>query len=493
MPEAGAPPLVLPACVGEPIGGKFLIVDEPGKDDFKLDLANRFVYFPLVRVLIFSFWFRVIFAGFLLFLVFLALFLPRIWRTTPAGFLPVIRISGLDMAQAWSLRRSALSSMKTGQLDQAAFAWQAAVAHNPANPDLVRGALRHVLQVERPAPPHQGAAIAQASWLLRLTATNAADVELVSQVYEKFHLYDSLLGLLGPRGDWLTAAEEAAYLKALFHSGQMAPFASRWERLKGQPRVEPDLELYHDAYQAGWGPPSTAGEGRRRLEAALTNPEQAILANRLQLFVCARLNDTDLYLASLQRLEQAQSDTLLEHVVYWRLLAALGRKEEARTLLRSFPRPPSSAAEALCLTEIQGALGLRAEARQLLEQCTSQFGNAQDIWLRLATMLREDRRWEDLRELALQLRQHPGMRDSLAGYSFYLEGCAELGLDRPAAADAVFRRVAHNAFENRALALSTAKSLLKLGYAAVARDLLLPLERDFGERADYWHGLLGAA
>jgi hypothetical protein len=468
-------------------------VDEPSNNDFKLDLANRFVYFPLVRLLIFSFWFRLIFAGFLLFLVFLALFLPRIWRTTTPGFLPVIKISGLDMAQAWSLRRSALRSTKAGDLDQAAYAWQAAVAHNPANPELVRGALRHVLQLDRPGPKHQSPAVGQAFWLLRLTGTNAADVELVSRVYEKFQRYDLLLGLLAPRGDRLTAAEEAAYLKALFHSGQMAPFASRWERLKGRPFIAHDLELYHDAYLAGWGPPSTAGEGQRRLEAALANPKQAILANRLQLFVCARLNDADRYLGSLLRLEQAQSDTLLEHAVYWRLLAALGRQEEARTLLRSSPRPPSSAAEALLLAEIQVALGLRAEARQFLEQCTPQFGNAQDIWLRRAALLQEDQRWEDLRELALQLRQHPRMRDALAGYSYFLEGCAELGLDRPAMADIVFRKVAQHPVENRALALSTATSLLKLGYAAVARDLLLPLEQDFGERADYWHELLGAA
>jgi predicted Zn-dependent protease len=273
----------------------------------------------------------------------------------------------------------------------------------------------------------------------------------------------------------------------------MAPFVSRWERLKLQAPVEPDLELYHAAYQAGWGPPSTAGEGQRRLAAALANPEQAVLANRLQLFVCARLNDADRYVASLQRLEQAQSDTLLEHVVYWQLLSALGRQEEARTLLRAFPRPPTSAAEALRLAEIQAALGLREEARQLLEQCTPEFGNAQEIWLRRATLLQEDRRWEDLRNMALQLRQHPKMRDALTGYSYYLEGCAELGLDRPAAADRVFRIVARNPIENRVLALSTARSLLKLGYAEVARDLLLPLEKDFGERADYWRELLGAA
>ena len=470
-----------------------MTVDEPDNNDFKLELANRFVYFPLVRLLIFSFWFRLMFAGFFLFLIFLALFLPRIWRTTPPGFLPVIRISGLDMAQAWSLRRSALRSMKAGDLDHAAFAWQAAVARNPANPELIRGALRHVLRLESPALKHQGPAIGQAFWLLRLTGTNAADMELVSRVYEKFQLYDLLLGLLGPQADRLTAEEEAAYLKALFHTGQMAPFASRWEQLKGRWLGAPDLELYHNAYLAGWGPPATAGEGQRRLEAALANPDQAVLANRLQLFICARRNDPERYLASLQRLEQGQSDTMLEHVVYWQLLAAQGRQEEARTLLRSFPRPPSSATEALRLSEIQVALGLRAEARQLLEQCTPQFGNAQEIWLRRATLLQEDRRWEDLRELALQLRQHPRMRDTLAGYSYYLEGCAESGLDRPAVADRCFRIVAQHPVESRALALSTAGSLLKLGYAAVARDLLLPLEHDFRERADYWQELLGAA
>ena len=43
-------------------------MDEPRNNDFKLDLANRLVYFPLARLLIFSFWFRLIFAGFLLFL-----------------------------------------------------------------------------------------------------------------------------------------------------------------------------------------------------------------------------------------------------------------------------------------------------------------------------------------------------------------------------------------------------------------------------------------
>jgi hypothetical protein len=383
--------------------------------------------------------------------------------------------------------------MKAGDVVQAGYAWQAAMARNPADPELVRGALRYVLELDPPGQQQQGAVISQAFWLMRLTETNAADLELVSRAFEKLQFYDLLVGLLRPREDQLTATEKATYLKALFRSGQMELFASRWEQLKAPSLAAPDLELYYDAYLAGWGPPASAGEARRRLEAALANPDRAVLANRLRLFVCARVNDAENYLVSLQRLEQAQSDTLLDHVVYWQLLAALGRQTEARTLLRAFPRPPESAAEALRLAEIQVALGLREEARQFLEQCAARFGNAQEIWVRRATLLQEDQRWENLREMALQLRQHPRMRDVLAGYSYYLEGCAELGLDRPAVADSVFRKVARYPVENRALALSTARNLLKLGYPAVARDLLLPLEHNFAERADYWLELLGAA
>ena len=470
-----------------------MTVDAPDKEDFKLDLANRFVYFPLVRVLIFSVWFRVAFAGFFLLLLFLALFLPRIWTVTPAGFLPVYKRSGLDMAQAWSLKRSALRAMNAGQFDRAAYSWEAAVERNPANAELIRGALRNTLQLPRPGPKQQGAAIGQSLWLLRLTGTNAADLELVTRIGDKFQLYDLLLALLGPRAERLTPAEETVYLKALFHSGQMAPFASRWERLPQDSTVRAELELYHCAFLAGWGPVSTVSEGQRRLEAALEKPAQRVLADRLQLLVSARRADAGRYLASLQRLEQAEADTLQEHVVYWRLLAALGRKEEARTLLHSFPRPPSSPLDTLRLAETQVALDLRDEARQLLEKSTLQFGNAQDIWLAWANLLLEDKRWEELRELALQIRQHPRMRDELAGFSFYLEGSAELGLQRPAMAEAAFSKVARHPFENHALALATARSLLKLGYAAVARDLLLPLEKHFSERPDYWHELFGAA
>jgi len=275
------------------------------------DLPERLINSPLLRVVVFDPWFRAAVISVVVVLVFLALFLPKMWRMTPRGFLPVVKISGLDMAQAWSLKRSALRSMAAGDFERAAYAWQAAVANNPADAELVRGALRNFLQPDRPNPKYQGTAVGQTLWLLRLTGTNAADVELVSQVYNKFELYDLILRLLGPGERRLNSPEQVAYLKALFHCGEMIRFAERWQKLSENPAaITPDLQLYHAAYLAGWETSADAHAGRKQLEAALERPDSQLLANRLRLAVSMHRADAEGYNESLQRLAQWQVDTL---------------------------------------------------------------------------------------------------------------------------------------------------------------------------------------
>src|SRR5437899_1735838 len=115
----------------------------PGPQRLKQKLAAKLIYSPFLRLVLFNFWFRLAFFCFAGLLIFLALFLPRIWQVTPPGFLPVVTISGLDMAQAWSLKRSALRATSAGNFELAADAWNTAIANNPANPELIRGALRN--------------------------------------------------------------------------------------------------------------------------------------------------------------------------------------------------------------------------------------------------------------------------------------------------------------------------------------------------------------
>lgn len=452
----------------------------------KRTLYPRLIYSPFLRLILFNFWFRVAFVGFVLLVLFLALFLPRIWTVTPPGFLPVIKISGLDMTQAWSLKRSALRAMAAGDFEKACYAWGGAVANNPANPELIRGELRNVLRLPRAEPRLVGAAVGHTLWLLRLTGTNQTDAELVTEVYDRLQLHDLALRLLEPSRDQLTSRQTAAYLKSLFHTGRMKEFSSRWEMLPREQTTDPELRLYDAAYLAGWGPPARSAEGQQRLESALQDTARRTLAHRLRLAVSAHRQEAEAYRESLERLAQWQEDRVSDHSSYWRLLILAGRKAEARELARSYPRPPASSLEAVRLADVYIALDLREEARQLLQRSVGTFGSSVEIWTAYAGLLQEERKWEDLRALALQMRQHGTIRNALIGYSHYLEGRAALGLGRRTDAEAAFEKAGQHPFENRGLALASANQLLKLGYANAARNLLLPLEQDSKSDLDYW-------
>jgi len=161
-------------------------------------------------------------------------------------------------------------------------------------------------------------------------------------------------------------------------------------------------------------------------------------------------------------------------LIYWQLLAALGRKDEARELARSFPRPPASSVETVRLAETYVVLDLRDERGS---SCNSAFSNS--AIQRKSGCSRPTAgggpQWEELRELALQLRQHPAVPDTLVGYSHYCKAAPSWAGSTRRRGN-IFQKSAQRPFEDRALGLTTASSLLKLGYPAIARDILLPLE-----------------
>jgi hypothetical protein len=459
---------------------------------FQEKLYPRLIYSPFLRLVLFNFWFRLAFGCFLILAAFLALFLPRIWTTTPPGFKPVVRISGLDKAQAWSLKRSAIRAAKAGDFEAAQLSWSLAVANNSADPELLRGLLQNTLQLERTEPRQAASALPYAGWLLRLTATNEMDLDRVAQLYDRFQLFDVVLRLLGPRRDRLSGPQESVYLKALFHAGEMREFGARWERLGDRLKSDGELALYHAAFLAGWGPATEAGANQDRLKAAEDSPLK-IPATRLQLLVSARRQDLDGYHAALQKLERWQSDTLLHHIGYWRLLALSGQKTEAQRLALTHPQPPNSGMESVRLADACVELGLKEVAYQALRKATAQFSGSIEVWIRLASLLIEEERWEELRSLALQIRQNDATRDVIAGYSYYLEGRAELGLSRDPIAAAAFEKAGRHPFEFATLGLATAASLVKLGYPAVADEILSPLENQLRRNPEYWQTLFTVA
>jgi tetratricopeptide (TPR) repeat protein len=456
------------------------------------EIKEKLLQNSLLRVLVFERWFRVAFAGFVLLIIFLALFLPKIWTTSPSGVLPVIKVSGLDLVQAWSLKRTALRAMAAGKHAEANYAWQAAVGNNRADPDLLRGLLRNHLQSLRGAGSVMQA-LAGASWLLNLTSTNVADLDLAVQVFERHHYYDALIGLLETRTGQLSASSEASLLKALFAQKRMEAFDARWAMADAMLREEPGLRLYRAAYLAGWGPPGQITEAREELEAAVEKPAARHLACRLLLAVSEHQLDPGAYAQALETLREMREDTLFAHAGYWRLLLVTGRKAEAAALAQAHSSPPATASEVVELARVYSELGLRDLALQLLKRYASDFGDAPLFWITYASELIEARQWEEIRALAVQMRARDGVRDQLAGFSYYLEGRAELALGRDANARAAFEKIRGREFFYPQMGQQIATLLLEAGHAALARDVLAGLEPALSGSVHYWLLMFQAA
>ncbi|MBI4664735.1 MAG: hypothetical protein HY735_38595 [Verrucomicrobia bacterium] len=459
---------------------------------FKRHLGRRLAAHPFLYLLVVDRWFRAAFCGFLMLPVFLALFLPRIWTKSPPGFRPIIKVSGLDLAQAWSLKRSALKSMAAGRYEEANYSWMAALINNPADAGLLRGALKNYLS--NVDPKKYGGAVARHSgWLLALTATNLTDLELVAQVLARFGRSDLVLDFLEPQKKALTPKLEAAYLKALLFEGRVGSFSNRWNLVSRKAAMDEELRLCHAAWDSGWSGARTQPDSLRMLRAALDDSGPGILAARLLLIVACRRLDLIECSQMLDRLTACQADTLLDHIGYWRLLALHGRKDEAVRFTEPLPKQPASAKEVIALTGLYQEWALPDHVQRVLKRFLAEFEGSAELWITYAETLLTSRDWDELRRLALQMRNQPTGQNDLAAYSHFLEGRAELGLSRHFHAAAAFQKMAEWDFHHPGLGLRAARDLIQLGYAELARQVLSKLEPPLGRVSEYWNAVFHAA
>ncbi|MBI2928204.1 MAG: hypothetical protein HYY24_21250 [Verrucomicrobia bacterium] len=460
---------------------------------WKSKLSNKLIYSPFLRMVVLKPGFRLAVIAFGLLLSFLALFLPTIWTASPNGFLPIVKVSGLDLAQAWLAKRNARQAVAAGQFGDAVYSWQVALAHNAVDTEALRGALRTQLAADRAAPPNLEDTARQTLWLLRLGGTNQADVELVGSVYYQYRLDDRLLGLLRGLAEQRGPQSEAAYLKALFHTGRLEDFAHEWRRVGANLASDAELPLYHAAYLAGWGPREQAAEASRRVAEAMADTKLRLTGARLQLAVSRQLNDAAGYAAALQRLEEARADTLLDEVGYWRVLAAAGRATEAQQLALDDSRPPANPFEVVALAQAHAALDQVPRARALLDRFAQQFVTASEIWIAHTDLLIDRQQWEEARAVALKMRQQNGVRDAVMGFSYCVEGRAEFAQRRPDLAEASFAKAAQFAFEPPRLGVAAARTMTGLGFPSPATVILATLEPALETDADYWQALSHAA
>ncbi len=458
------------------------------------DIWHHLEAWPLLRHLVFERRFRYAWCFCALVVLLVSAGLPKVWIVTPPGISPVIRVSWIDMAEASVRAGMARNAEARGRFDDAAYHWRAAVLLDPGDPAWLRRSISNLMR----SPPRDAARFSRAMgdtfWLLRLTSTNSADLDLAIEACEHYRVDDLLLRLTGAL-QRPTPRQQVARVKALLRRGSEAAFDEARGKLPPTAVADdPELRLYDAAARAVRGG-TTASAGLRELEAAKRSGPPALREQALRLLLLVSHNRRDLtaYDADLAALRDLHRDQPLEHAALWDLLRRAGRRDEAVRLALRFADPPVSSTEVLGLTEAFLRLGLDDHAVRLLRRFVPTLGVTSDVWLALTELLARQQRWEDLHEVALEIRGNDLTRTSLGGFGHYLDGLAEVSLGRTNTAVAAFAKVPTLAIRDEAVALRTARDLLAHDAAAPALELLRDHEPALRSDPAYWQAMQQAA
>lgn len=415
--------------------------------------------------------------------------IPKIWRSTPPGFDPEIKVSWLDRFQAKSLAKTARNQDAAGHLDESIQAWRSAIANDMGNPEYSRGLITTLLNHGDPGRRHLPLGAQQGFWLLRLTGTNVADSGLLARLCEKYALDDVAISLLMAQQAKLGADQIATLARATYRQGNMELFGTLWKENAGVLEKDPVLTVYHYAWQIGWGPASGISAAQAALNRAKQDLATAAVAHEVSLTLAAARLDTDEYRRSLEYLVDRHADTPGQHAAYWGLLVHAGRTAEARELAHRHSAAPQTPHELSQMAEVLTSLNLQEDAITLLQRHLPAFSYHTLLWAQLAEMLVRESRWIEVRSLGVEIRNDLRQRVEIPGYGWFLEGLGAAKSHLPDQADASFRQMQESHISEPLIGYRCAIQLQELGRPEDAKRLLEGLQRNFGGKSDYWFRL----
>ncbi|HNQ89882.1 MAG TPA: hypothetical protein PKM73_14780 [Verrucomicrobiota bacterium] len=422
----------------------------------------------------------------------------RFWPSTPPGFRPVLRIKPIDLLQSRLAAKEARDLSARGNAIESLMAWQRAISNDPGNLFILREYLSRYMETTGHVKASiTSQAVNQAAWLLRLTRTNIADMDLVAGLFARTERWNETYSMLKDVKD-RTDYQESVYLRALMQTDQVEEFAKRWSEMKPSLRENPELRLYRAAYDAGWGAPGVSADGWKALEGALATRDLRLPAAQLRLKLFAHLSDLSRYEEQLAEIQSTFEDRLADHLDHYRLLAKVGRVAEARRLTIEKAAAANTPWDVLDTAKVLIDLNEKEEATRLMGRALVRFGNSAaswsvGLWMLYGTTLSQLHRWDDLLAAADQLRAEPAAHSELAGYAAYLEGRALAAMSRFAASRAAFERAVLKPPPLPAMAMGMAASITQLGHPDLALQILLRLESECRDDPAYWQLLADVA
>lgn len=421
--------------------------------------------------------------------------LHKFIRTSPPGTTPVIKVSGLDLLQVISLRRSAEKREQDGDAHGALLAWQTALGNNLANPETWRGMLAFLARHDQLPQSSVDRLLVRVPWFLQITDHASGDVLLAARACNRHGLPDLAFAVLDPQSSALEPTLRREYLKALLALGQVYEFAAGASDIPPANDDDADWTLYQAAYRAGWGPKDQQDLALHRLDEARQSP-QAALAARLSLQLGAKNGDVERCEAGLETLRDVGQDRFGDHARLWRALVANQQAAEARRRLAARgDRTPQFPLDARLLIECLLATASESTCLEFLAPGVERFGvtrspSSVSLWTAYATLLMARNDWQQLRAVAARALDLAPDSDALAGYAHFLEGYAAHRLSQGLLARTRFEMAAATGFPVGDAGLQAALGMQHSECPDLALTVLSGLRARLAQHPAYWETTL---
>ena len=423
----------------------------------------------------------------------LSILLPKVWRVSPAGYLPVSKISGLDFLQAWSLKRQALKQASEKRYDLAISSWNACIANRPFDAAVLRDALatfrqltsptwRHILQVRyygqmlAALAPHQHNELALvAQTLLSMgevtEAANLSPPSLQSVEDEKRALFGALY-LLDDRilpPEWFESFKLGST-----HQDSMAQ------------EILSAYEFLNTLNQVG----SSQSERFSLQDVKLPEKEKASdVSLHLGFQLAFKAGDFDAltgYFDELKSRELARSWHLLKK---WRL--QLGGDQITRVwseIRHEDELPLLNSDQVLELAGIYLDISKTTACQDMLESWLEEFPSATSLWVLQGELLLKSENWDRVRAFAGRIRNEPSL-GNLEGYACFMEGEGFRRSGNLSRAASALNQWENSPVVMPSLDLRMARHARNVGMVERALRRFLILEPHFEDHQGFWQEL----
>ncbi len=409
------------------------------------------------------------------------------WKTipsTPTG-MPEIKVSLLDLLQAKSFSHRAHRLAPTADPEIKLDALSMAIGNAPGNADYNRQYLdaltTHDLGRER-----WFHAARTGHWLLKLTRTNAVDLERVLRAFNHYGMHDFTIGLYQSLPHPAHRQSEHEYLSALIHVGTLAQIQSAWQERSQNQTDEPLMSLIQSAMEALSDEPTQAQQGKAELAHASADPALETKAIRLRLLVAQHQNSVTEFETALKHLDTHFQTSVYDHLAFWSMLTKNGQKEEAVRAAKALILKPKTAREVVSVGNAYYQLGLSDLAFQHLANHANDYGFNSEIWITKTQILVQEKNWSGLHQLARQLRLSPGASQAYLGFSHFLDAKAHHEEGRPRRAQESADDLLSYSFSGSSLGLYVASNLWKLQLPEAAMHILWEEQERYRNDSVFW-------